>query len=239
MPKRGKKYLEAVQKVDQDRAYAPQEAIELVKEVSYTNFDGTVELHLRMMLDPRRSDQQIRGVVRLPYGLGKPVRVLVFAAGEDAQIAREAGADFIISDDEGIQKIMNGWVDFDVAIAVPDMMRQVGRLGRVLGRRGLMPTPKTGTVVQPEDLPRVIDESKAGRVEYRLDRSANIHCAIGKVSFPEEHLLGNLAAIMDTIRRVRPPASKGIYVKRVTLAPSMGPGIRVDTAQALALESGK
>ncbi|MGC9396063.1 MAG: 50S ribosomal protein L1 [Anaerolineae bacterium] len=239
MSKRGKKYLEAAQKVDRERFYSPEEAIKLVREVSYTSFDGTVEAHLRMGLDPRRSDQQIRGVVRLPYGLGKPVRVLVFAAGEDAQIARDAGADFIISDDEGIQKIMNGWVDFDVTIAVPDMMRRVGRLGRVLGRRGLMPTPKTGTVVQPEDLPRVIEESKAGRVEYRLDRTANIHCAIGKVSFSEEHLLGNFSAIMDTIRRVRPAATKGVYVRRVTLAPSMGPGVHVDPAQALALESPK
>ena len=239
MAKRGKKYLEIAKKVDRDRMYTPEEAIKLVKELSYSSFDGTVEAHLRMGLDPRRSEQQIRGIVRLPYGLGKAVRVLVFAAGEDAQIARAAGADFIISDDEGIQKIMNGWTDFDVAIAVPDMMRQVGRLGRVLGRRGLMPTPKTGTVVQPEDLPRVIDESKAGRVEYRLDRSGNIHCAIGKVSFPEEQLLGNFAAIMDTIRRVKPAAAKGIYVKRVTLAPSMGPGVHIDAAQALALESAK
>ncbi|HQE91964.1 MAG TPA: 50S ribosomal protein L1 [Anaerolineae bacterium] len=236
MSKRGKKYLEVVKKVDRERFYTPQEAVKLVKEVSYTAFDGTVELHLRMGLDPRRSEQQIRGVVRLPYGLGKSVRVLVFAAGEEAQIARDAGADFIISDDEGIQKILGGWVDFDIAIAVPDMMRQVGRLGRVLGRRGLMPTPKTGTVVQPEDLPRVIDEAKAGRVEYRLDRTANIHCPIGKVSFSEEQLLGNLATLMEAIRRAKPAATKGIYVKRVTLAPSMGPGVRVDVAQALELE---
>jgi len=237
MPKRGKKYLEAAQKVDHERFYSPEEAVKLVKEVSYSSFDGTVELHLRMGLDSRRSDQQIRGVVRLPYGLGKPVRVLVFAAGEAAQIAEEAGADFIINDEEGINKIMDGWVDFDVSVAVPEMMRQVGRLGRVLGRRGLMPTPKTGTVVQPEDLPRVIDEAKAGRVEYRLDRSGNIHCAIGKVSFPEDQLLANMGAIMEIIRRVRPAAVKGMYVRRVTLAPSMGPGVKVDTAQALAMES--
>ncbi len=239
MPKRGKKYLEVVQKVDRDRFYTPQEAVKLVKEVSYSSFDGTVELHLRMGLDPRRSEQQIRGIVRLPYGLGKTVRVLVFAAGEDAQIARDAGADFTIADDDEIQKIMDGWVDFDVAIAVPDMMRKVGRLGRVLGRRGLMPTPKTGTVVQPEDLPRVIDEAKAGRVEYRVDRTANVHCPIGKVSFSEEQLLGNLSAVMDAIRRAKPSAAKGIYVKRVTLAPSMGPGVRVDAAQALELEGAK
>ena len=236
MAKHGKKYLEAEKKVDRDRFYSPSEAVELAKEVSYTAFDGTVELHLRMGLDPRRSDQQIRGVVRLPFGLGKPVRVLVFAAGEAEQIAREAGADYIINDDEGIKRIMDGWVDFDITIAVPEMMPKVGRLGRVLGRRGLMPNPKTGTVVQAEDLPRVIKESKAGRVEYRLDRSGNIHCPIGKISFSSEQLLGNLAAIMDTIRRVKPSGAKGTYVKRVTVAPSMGPGVKVDAAQALALE---
>lgn len=236
MAKRSKKYLEAAKLVNEDQFYSPREAVTLVKQVSYTQFDGSVELHMRMGLDPRRSDQQIRGVVRLPYGLGKPVRVLVFATGEAAQIAQEAGADYIIGDDEGIKRIMDGWVDFDVTIAVPEMMRKVGGLGRVLGRRGLMPTPKTGTVVQAEDLPRVIDESKAGRVEYRLDRSGNIHCAIGKVSFSEEQLMGNLTAVMDTIRRVRPPAAKGNYVRRVTLAPSMGPGVKVDAMQALALE---
>lgn len=239
MGKRGKKYLEVVQKVDQEQLYTPEEAVKLAKEVSYTSFDGTVELHLRMGLDPRRSDQQIRGVVRLPYGLGKTVRVLVFATGEAAQIARDAGADFVVGEDDEIQRIMDGWVDFDVTVAVPDMMRKVGRLGRVLGRRGLMPTPKTGTVVQPEDLPRVIDESKAGRVEYRLDRSGNMHCPIGKVSFSEEQLMGNLVAIMDTIRRVKPPAAKGNYVRRATLAPTMGPGVKIDVAQALALEPAK
>ena len=236
MANHGKKYLEALAKVDRDRLYSPEEAISLAKEVSYSSFDGTVELHLRMGLDPRRSDQQIRGVVRLPHGLGKPVRVLVFAAGEAAQIAEQAGADYVISDDEGIAKIMGGWVDFDITIAVPDMMRRVGRLGRVLGRRGLMPTPKTGTVVQAEDLPRVIDEAKAGRVEYRVDRTGNIHCAIGKVSFTTEQLLDNLTVIMDTIRRVKPAAAKGTYVRRVTVAPSIGPGVKVDPAAALALE---
>jgi large subunit ribosomal protein L1 len=236
MAKHGKKYLEALQKVDRERLYSPEDAINLAKDVSYSTFDGTMELHLRMGLDPRRSDQQIRGVVRLPHGLGKTVRVLVFATGEAAQIAEQAGADYVISDDEGIAKIMGGWVDFDVTIAVPDMMRRVGRLGRVLGRRGLMPTPKTGTVVQAEDLPRVIDEAKAGRVEYRVDRTGNIHCAIGKVSFPTEHLLANMTVIMDTIRRVKPAAAKGVYVRRVTLAPSMGPGVKVDPTAALALE---
>ncbi len=237
MAKHGKKYMEAVSKIDPTRVYLPHEAIDLVKQVSYSNFDGTVELHLRTTLDPRRADQQIRGVVRLPHGLGKPVRVLVFGAGEAARLAEEAGADFIISDDEGIQKIMDGWVDFDVTIAVPEMMRKVGRLGRVLGRRGLMPNPKTGTVVQPEDLKRVIDAEKAGRVEYRLDRSGNIHCPIGKVSFPSEQLLDNMTAVMDTIRRARPPAAKGLFVRRVTLAPTIGPGVKVDPAVALALEA--
>lgn len=237
MTKHGKKYLEVAKKVDRDRFYTPLEALQLAKEVSYTAFDGTIELHLRTGLDPRKSDQQIRGVVRLPYGLGKTMRVLVFAVGEAAQMAQAAGADYIISDDEGINKIMEGWTEFDVSIAVPDMMRQVGRLGRVLGRKGLMPTPKTGTVVQPEDLARVIDEAKAGRVEYRLDRTGNIHCPIGKASFPVEHLQANMAALMEAIRRAKPAGVKGIYIRRVTLAPSMGPGVRLDMAQATAMES--
>ncbi len=237
MGKTGKKYLEAAAKVDRDRIYDIDEAIKLVKDVSYTAFDGTVELHLKTTLDPRRADQTIRGVVRLPNGLGKSVRVLVFAAGEAARVASDAGADYVIGDDEGVQRILNGWTDFDVAIAVPDMMRHVGRLGRVLGPRGLMPTPKTGTVVPEDDLARVVDEAKAGRVEYRLDRSGNIHCAIGKVSFSEEQLLGNMAAVMSTLRRARPPAAKGLFVRRVTLAPTMGPGVKVDPTAALALET--
>lgn len=236
MGKSGKKYLEASAKVDRSQTYRVEEAISLAKEVSYTTFDGTIELHLRTNLDPRRSDQAIRGVVRLPNGLGKSVRVLVFAAGEAARIAEDAGADFIVSDDEGVQKILGGWTDFDVAIAVPDMMRHVGRLGRVLGPRGLMPTPKTGTVVPEDDLSRVVDEAKAGRVEYRLDRSGNIHCPIGKVSFSEEQLLGNMAAVMSAIRRARPAAAKGLFIRRVTLAPTMGPGVKVDPVEALAME---
>lgn len=237
MTKVGKKYVEAAAKVDRDNVYTVAEAVSLVKQVSYTKFDGTVEVHLRTNLDPRRADQTIRGVVKMPNGLGKSVRILVFAAGEAAQIAQEAGADYVISDADGVKRIADGWTDFDVAVAVPDMMRHVGRLGRVLGPRGLMPTPKTGTVVPAEDLPRVIDEAKAGRVEYRLDRSANIHCPIGKVSFTEEQLLGNLSALMSTIRRARPAAAKGNFIRRVTLAPTMGPGIKIDPAEALALES--
>jgi large subunit ribosomal protein L1 len=237
MAKDGKKYTEAAAKVERENIYSVAEAITLVKDVSYTKFDGTVEIHMRTSLDPRRADQTIRGVVKMPNGLGKSVRILVFAAGEAAQIAEQAGADHVISDAEGIKRITDGWTDFDVAIAVPDMMRHVGRLGRILGPRGLMPTPKTGTVVPAEDLPRVIDEAKAGRVEYRLDRSGNIHCPIGKVSFSEEQLLGNLSSLMSTIRRARPAAAKGNFIRRVTLAPTMGPGIKVDPAEALALES--
>ncbi len=237
MPRRGKKYLDAIQKVDRNKLYSPKEALELAKEVSYANFDATVELHLNMGLDPRRSDQQIRGVVRLPHGLGKPVRVVAFVTPDLEKVAKEAGADYVISDDEGIKKIQNGWTDFDVSIAVPQMMPKVGRLGRILGRRGLMPNPKTGTVVQPDDLPRAIQEAKAGRVEYRLDRTGNIHVPLGKVSFPTEHLVENMAAVMEAIRRAKPAAAKGTYVKRVTVAPSMGPGIKVDPAEALAMES--
>ncbi|MBN1246165.1 MAG: 50S ribosomal protein L1 [Anaerolineae bacterium] len=237
MAKAGKKYLEVYEKVDRDRIYSVAEGISLVKEVSYTTFDGTVEVHLRTNLDPRRADQAIRGVVRMPNGLGQTVRVAVFASGEAARAAEEAGADYVLYAEEDIKRVMDGWVDFDVAIAVPDMMRHVGRLGRVLGPRGLMPTPKTGTVVPDDDLPRVIDEVKAGRVEYRLDRSGNIHCPIGKVSFSDEALLGNLAALMSTIRRARPAAAKGNFVRRVTLAPTMGPGVKIDAAEALAMET--
>ncbi len=237
MPRRGKKYIESTRLVDSDKFYAPAEALELAKQTSYADFDATVELHLRMNLDPRRSDQQIRGVVQLPHGLGKTVRVLVFASAEAEAAARESGADFIISDDEGIKKIMDGWTDFDVAIAVPEMMPKVGRLGRVLGRRGLMPNPKTNTVVPVEDLAEAVKTAKAGQVEYRLDRTGNIHCALGKVSFPTEQLLGNMATIMDTIRRARPPAAKGIYIKKCAVAATMGPGIKVDAAAALALEA--
>ncbi len=236
MPKRGKKYREALQKIDRQRLYSPKEALELVKETSYANFDASVDLHIRLGVDPRHADQQVRGVVRLPHGLGKPVRVLVFAAGEAAKIAEEAGADYVISDDEGIKKIQEGWTDFDVAIAVPEMMGKVGRLGRILGPRGLMPNPKAGTVVQPQDLPRVIEEAKAGRVEFRVDKTANLHIPIGRVSFPVENLLGNLAAVMDAVKRARPPAAKGTYIRKVTVAASMGPGIKIDPIEAQALE---
>ena len=227
MPKRGKKYREAIEKVDRQRLYPPQEALELVKETSYANFDTTVDTHFRLGIDPRHADQQVRGVVLLPHGLGKEVRVLVFAAGEAEKIAQEAGADYVASDDEWIQKIQNGWTEFDVAIAVPEMMGKVGRLGRVLGPRGLMPNPKAGTVAPEDDLPRLIQEAKAGRVEFRVDKTANLHVPIGKVSFLAEKLLDNFATVVDAVAKARPPASKGMYIRKITVTSSMG---RTDTS---------
>lgn len=233
MPKHGKKYLQALAKVDREKLYTPQEAIKLVKEIAPAEFDETVELHLRLGIDPRHSDQQIRSTVLLPYGLGKTVRVLVFAEGEAAKIAQEAGADYV-ADDELIAKIANeGWTEFDVALAVPEMMKKIGRLGKVLGRKGLMPNPKAGTLVQPEDLPRTIEEARAGRIEYRNDKTGNVHIPVGKVSFSEEQLLGNLAAVMDSIRRNRPTAAKGTYIRRAVISSTMGPGIRLDPNAAL------
>ncbi len=237
MAKPGKKYMAAAEKVDRDNLYAPEEALKLLKEVAPAKFDETVELHLRMGIDPRHSDQQIRTTVILPHGLGKTVRVLVFAEGEAAKIAEDAGADYV-ADDEMIARINDGWTEFDVALAVPDMMRKIGRLGRVLGRRGLMPNPKAGTLVQAEDIPRAIEEARAGRVEFRNDKTANIHVPIGKVSFSEDQLRDNMAAIMDTIRRNRPAAAKGTYVRRVVVTSTMGPGIRVDPNIALAMTPG-
>jgi len=229
---RGRKHQEAAAKVDRTKHYSREEAIKLIKETAYTNFDPTVEVHMRLGVDPRHADQQVREVVNLPHGLGKTVRVLVFAEGEDARIAEEAGAD-IIADDEIIKQIQGGWTEFDVAIAVPSMMGKVGRLGRVLGPRGLMPNPRAGTVAPGSDLPRLIEESKAGRVEFRVDRTSNIHAPIGKASFTEEQLLDNLQHVIDTIRRARPAAAKGTYIRKIVLANTMGPAIRLDTAEAL------
>jgi len=236
MGKHGKKYLEAKAKVDQEKLYAPEKAIELVKETSFTNFDSTIEVHMRMGLDPRQADQQLRDVVVLPNGLGKTVSVLVFAQGEGAAAAKAAGADHVADDDEWIKKIQNGFTDFDVAISTPDMMGKAGKLGRVLGPRGLMPNPKAGTVVPAEDLPRAIKEAKAGRVEFRLDKTANIHVPIGKASFSAKKLTENLATLMAAIKKARPAAAKGSYVKKVSLTSTMGPGINVDPYQALSME---
>lgn len=235
MGKHGKKYLEVAEKVDRTVLYSPEEAIALLKQVAPAKFDETVELHLRLGIDPRHSEQQIRTTVILPHGLGKTVRVLVFAEGEAARIAEEAGAD-IVADDEVIARIANeGWTEFDVALAVPDMMRKIGRLGKVLGRKGLMPNPKAGTLIPPEDIPRAIEEARAGRIEFRNDKTGNIHVPIGKVSFDEAKLRDNMAAVMDAVRRARPAAAKGTYVRRVVLTSTMGPGIRVDPNAALAM----
>lgn len=237
MAKHGKKYLAAAAKVDRDQNYSPEEAIALAKETSIASFDATVELHIRLGVDPRHADQQVRDVVVLPHGLGKTVRVLVFAQGEGASLAREADADFVADDDETIKKIQDGWTEFDVAIATPDMMGKVGRLGRVLGPRGLMPNPRAGTVVNSEDIPRVITEAKAGRVEFRVDKTANLHVPVGKVSFEQKKLYDNVAALMEAIRKARPAAAKGTYIRRVTITTTMGPGIKIDPAQAQAMEA--
>ncbi len=236
MAKHGKKYLEAAAKVDRDRSYDPAEAIKLIKETSFTKFDATVEMHLHLGVDPRHADQQVRDVVVLPHGLGKSVRVLVFAQGDGATFARDAGADFVADDEETLAKIQGGWTDFDVAIATPDMMGKVGRLGRILGPRGLMPNPKAGTVIPAEDIPRVVRESKAGRVEFRTDKTANLHAAIGKVSFDEKQLYDNMAALMEAIKKARPASTKGIYIKHVTLTSTMGPGIKVDPVLSQTME---
>ncbi|MBN1963831.1 MAG: 50S ribosomal protein L1 [Anaerolineae bacterium] len=228
-----KRFQEARKQFDRAKLYTPEEAIKLVKACATAKFDETVELHFRLGIDPRHADQQVRSTVLLPHGLGKQVRVLVFAEGEAARIAEEAGAD-VIGDDEVIAKIdQEGWVEFDIALAVPEMMRKIGRLGRVLGRRGLMPNPKAGSLVQPEDLPRAIEEARAGRIEFRNDKTANVHIPIGKASFTEEKLIGNMAAATEAIRRNRPTGAKGIYVKRLVITSTMGPGIRVEPNLAL------
>jgi large subunit ribosomal protein L1 len=234
MPKHGKKYREAIAKIDRDKLYPPEEALRLAKETSFTRFDGTIEVHVRLGVDPRHADQQVRDTVMLPHGLGKTVRILAFAEGDGARISKEAGADYI-ADDETIQRIQDGWVDFDASVATPSMMSKVGRLGKILGPRGLMPNPKAGTVVQEEDLPRVIQELKAGRVEFRIDRTANLHVPIGKASFDTQNLYENMAALMEVINRAKPASSKGTYVRRVTVTSTMGPGIRVDPIEAQAM----
>ncbi len=235
MAKHGKKYLEALSKVSVDQVYEPLAAVTLAKETSYAKFDTTIEVHMRMGLDPRQADQQVRDVCVLPHGLGKTVRVLVFAQGEAATKAQEAGADFVADSDEMINKIAGGWTDFDVAIATPDMMGKVGRLGRVLGPRSLMPNPKAGTVCSAEDLPRVINESKAGRAEFRLDKTANIHVPIGKASFEAKKLFENFAALMEAIKKARPSGAKGTYIRKISVAATMGPGVKVDPLQAMSI----
>jgi len=239
MSKHGKKYLAALAKVDITKQYEPRQALALVKATAYASFDATVEVHMRMGLDPRQADQMVRDVVVLPNGLGKTVRVLVFAQGEGAANAQQAGADYIADSDEWITKIQGGWTDFDVAIATPDMMGKAGRLGRILGPRGLMPNPKAGTVVPASDLPRVIREAKAGRVEFRLDKTANIHVAIGKVSFTEDKLFENMSALLEAIKKAKPSAAKGTYLRHITVTSTMGPGVKVDPMLAQTMEENK
>jgi large subunit ribosomal protein L1 len=237
MVRRSKKYQEAVKLLDRPETYAPGEAIELAKKMTYARFDESVELHLRMGVDPRNATQQVRGVALLPYGLGKQVRVLVFAQGEAERIAEGAGADFFGGDDL-VKKIEGGWLEFDTAIATPDMMGRVGKLGKILGRRGLMPNPKSGTVVAAEDLPRVIDDARKGRVEFKLDRTAIIHLPLGKVSFEADKLLGNLTTVIEAVVKAKPSGAKGQYIKSATLTTTMGPGIRLDLKSTLELGAG-
>jgi large subunit ribosomal protein L1 len=237
MAKHGKRYQKARQQVDRNKQYEPVEAIKLAQEIKPSSFDETMEIHMRLGVDPRHADQQVRAVVVLPHGLGKTVRVLVFAEGDDARLADQAGADYI-ADDEILKKIQDGWLEFDVAIAVPSMMGKVGRLGRILGPRGLMPNPKAGTVAQGDDIPRLIEEAKAGRVEFRVDKTANLHIPFGKTSFEADKLADNLSAVMDAVKKARPPAAKGAYIRRATIASTMGPGIRVDTAELTSMEQG-
>ena len=224
MAKAGKKYQDACKLVEAGKVYTAAEAMELVKKTATKKFDETIELHVRLGVDPKYADQQVRGAIVLPHGTGKSKRVLVFAKGEKVKEAEAAGADFVGSD-EIVQKIQGGWLDFDVAVATPDMMGTVGRLGKVLGPRGLMPNPKLGTVTM--DLTKAISEIKAGKVEYRTDKAGNIHCPIGKASFDAEKLQQNFQALIDTLNRVRPAAAKGQYMRSVTVSATMGPGIPV------------
>ena len=227
MARKGKRYIEAQQACDRNRDYPLEEAVSLVRQLATAKFDETVELHVRLGIDPRHSDQQVRNTVLLPHGLGKTVRVLVFAEGEDARAAEAAGAD-IIADDNVVARIQNeGWLEFDAALAVPSMMSRVGRLGRILGPRGMMPNPRAGTVVQPADLPRAIEERKAGRVEFRNDKTGNLHVPVGKASFDQERLLENVSTVIDAVTSARPSAVKGSFMRRVVLTSTMGPGIRV------------
>lgn len=234
----GKNYIEAAKKVDRSRLYDPQEAVKLIKETAYAKFDSTVEVHLRLGIDPRHADQNIRTTVALPHGTGKSVRVLVFAQGEAAQAASDAGADFVGADDLIGRIDKENFFDFDIAIATPDMMGKVGRVGRKLGPRGLMPNPKSGTIVQPDDLPRTIREVRGGRVEFRNDKTGLLHVAVGKISFNEQQIQDNIAALIDAVKAAKPSSTKGVYIKSVTFTSTMGPGIRVDPTAAQAMSVG-
>ncbi|MHB0868066.1 MAG: 50S ribosomal protein L1 [Chloroflexota bacterium] len=234
MPLHGKKYVEAAKKVDVDKFYTPQEAIKTLREVSFTKFDPTVEVHLRTGVDPRHADQMVRGLAVLPAGTGKPVRVLAFAQGEKAKEAEDAGASYVGAQDL-VQKIEGGWLEFDVAVATPDMMGTVGKLGKILGRRGLMPNPKAGTI--SFEIGKVIKEVKAGRVEFRVDKTAVIHVPIGKLSFTDDQLMSNLSALIDAVVRAKPSGAKGQYIRSIAMASSMSPSVRLDLQSALSLTS--
>lgn len=234
MAKHGKKYNDAAEKIDREREYLPEEAIDLLKEIAFANFDETIEAHYRLNIDPRQADQAVRSTVVLPHGTGSEVRVLVFAVGEAARIAEEAGADYVGSDDL-VQQIEGGWLEFDATIAMADQMSKVGGLGRILGRRGLMPNPRAGTVVRDaEDLPNVIREVKGGRVEFRNDRTGLIHVPIGRKSFDKQQLLDNLFALTDAIQRNRPDAVRGQFCQSIVIASTMSPGIKLDVAETIA-----
>lgn len=236
MAQHGKKYREAVKEIDTERSYAPEEAVEAAKKAAYAKFDETVELHLRTGLDARHADQQLRGTVVLPHGLGRTVRVLVFAEGDGARMAQDAGADYVGSDDL-IARIEGGWLEFDVALAQRDVMTKVSRLGRVLGPRGLMPNPRTSTVLDPEDLPKGIQDARQGRVEFRVDRTSLVHVPVGKISFEDQKLIDNMAAVMENIIRSRPAGAKGQYIRSATLTTTMGPGIKLDLQAILAMRT--
>lgn len=229
MPNRGKNYQSSAKLIDRSKLYEPAEAVKLIGEIARAKFDETVEAHIRLGVDPRRSDQQVRGAVVLPYGTGKTKRVLVFAKGEKAHEAEEAGADYVGADDLA-EKIRGGWMDFDITVATPDMMGTVGKLGKILGPRGLMPNPKTGTVTF--DVAKAIAEIKAGKVEYRVDKTGIVHVPIGKASFGEEKLMTNLAVLMDAIVKARPAAAKGAYLKSISVAATMSPGIFISPQSA-------
>jgi large subunit ribosomal protein L1 len=236
MAKHGKRYNSARAEVDRTAQHEPAEAVSMVKKLANAKFDETIEVHMRMGVDPRYAEQQVRGVVTLPAGTGREVKILVFAGPDGQALAREAGADYVGGDDLA-EQIQKGWTDFDVVLATPDMMRVVGRLGRVLGPRGLMPSPKTGTIVNAEDLPGVIEETRLGRVEFRVDKTSNIHVPIGKASFEDDKLMKNFGALMEAVNSAKPSGLKGVYLRSITMTSTMGPGIKVDISGASGLRA--
>jgi large subunit ribosomal protein L1 len=234
MPKHGKKIIEASKKVEPGRLYTPDDALALLRQIAFANFDETIEVHARLGIDPRQADQTVRTTVILPHGTGKKVRVLVFAAGEAERIARDAGADYVGAEDL-VAQIQGGWLEFDAAVAMADQMGKVGGLGRILGRRGLMPNPRSGTVIRnSEDLPNVLRELKGGRVEFRNDRTGIVHTVIGKKSFPDDQLRDNLYAFVDALSRAKPSGAKGVYLRTLTLTSSMAPGIPLNVSLTVA-----